>query len=65
MPYTIILMKNKEKNSNENLDKQKYKKRYILRKYEEVEADNEIKQFTDKEELNGKDDNEKPAGFRP
>lgn len=44
-------MKNRDnKNTNEKLDKRRYKKGYVLRRHQENEADREIKEFIDPEE---------------
>jgi hypothetical protein len=42
-------VKNREKNSYEPLDKKTYKKKYIVRKYEEKERKQEIKEYIDDE----------------
>jgi hypothetical protein len=42
-------VKNREKNSNEPLDKKTFKKKYIVRKYEEREREQEIKEYIDDE----------------
>jgi hypothetical protein len=55
-------MKNKEKNLNEPLPKQKFKRNYILRKYEEVEAEQEIKEFDPLEDIPHEN---RPAVRRP
>ena len=42
-------MKKLDKNSNEPFAKQQYKKKYLLRKHEEQEATEAIKQYEDSE----------------
>lgn len=40
-------MKNNDKNLNESQQVKSYKKKFLLRKHQEVEAEEEIKQFVE------------------
>jgi hypothetical protein len=43
-------MKTQKKNWNEPLDKKSYKKKFLVRKHEEREREQEIKDFIDEDE---------------
>lgn len=43
-------MKNNDKNLYEPVDKKAYKKKYLLRKEQEIEAEKEIKEYSPEEE---------------
>ena len=44
-------MKNREKNSYEPLDKKSFKKKFLVRKHEEREKEQEIKEFIDEDDV--------------